>query len=62
MDILDWYIAMLHQLIGHDRTADYLGQPRGEKAQCRLCRESGAVVNTMHDTRDSAPDVTTKTR
>lgn len=38
LDILDWFIATLHQMIGHDKTAAVLAQPAGDQAECVLCR------------------------
>lgn len=37
MDIIGWYIATLHQLLGHDKAAAMLGQPPYNKATCILC-------------------------
>lgn len=37
MDVIGWAIAMLHNLIGHDKTAAYLGVPAGDKDACLLC-------------------------
>ena len=34
MDPIGWYIATLHSLLGHDKTAAVLGQPAGGKDQC----------------------------
>jgi len=38
VDILDWFIATLHQMIGHDKTAQVIGAPAGDKRVCILCR------------------------
>jgi len=39
MDTIGWFIATLHQLLGHRVTANFLGEPveEGEMAQCVLC-------------------------
>jgi hypothetical protein len=40
MDQIAWLILCLHELIGHDKTADALGVPRtfGEGAGCSACQ------------------------
>jgi hypothetical protein len=44
MDIYGWFIANLHQLLGHDKAAAALGQPTGDKTACVLCAyERGTV-------------------
>lgn len=37
MDIICYYLALLHNLIGHDKTAAVIGQPAGDKTKCMLC-------------------------
>ena len=37
MDPIGWFIATLHQLLGHDKAAAYLGQPPGNRDDCILC-------------------------
>jgi hypothetical protein len=37
MDIYEWFIANLHQWLGHDRTAAYLGVPPRDRGTCKLC-------------------------
>lgn len=45
MDPIGVFIATLHQLIGHDTTARFLGQPVGDKKVCIMCRfERGAAT------------------
>jgi histidinol phosphatase-like PHP family hydrolase len=46
MDALDAFVGSLHQMLGHDRTAAYLGQPAGDRAGCALCHPElvGATV------------------
>ena len=43
MDIYDWFIANLHQMLGHAKAAAYLGVPVGDKSTCRLCNPDAAV-------------------
>lgn len=44
LDTVGWYIATLHQMLGHRQTAAFLGQDAGDAAQCILCQyEKGAV-------------------
>lgn len=38
MDPVGRTIAQLHTMLGHDRTAAFLGQEPGDKDQCVLCR------------------------
>jgi hypothetical protein len=37
MDALDAFVLTLHQLLGHDKAAAYLGQPAGDRSRCALC-------------------------
>lgn len=37
LDTIGWYIANLHQLLGHDRAAAAIGCPAGVKELCILC-------------------------
>jgi hypothetical protein len=37
MDIISWYVATLHGMLGHDKTAAFIGQPAGDRAECLLC-------------------------
>lgn len=37
LDVLGWFIATLHELIGHDKAAAVIGQPPGDKAACLIC-------------------------
>lgn len=37
MDSIDLYILRLHELIGHDHTAEVLGQDPGDKSKCLIC-------------------------
>jgi hypothetical protein len=38
VDSIGWFLITMHQMIGHRATADFLGQPRGDKADCILCQ------------------------
>lgn len=38
MDVIGWFIGNLHQLLGHEKTAQVLGVEAGDKAECLLCR------------------------
>jgi hypothetical protein len=38
VDTIGWFIATLHQLIGHDKTAAVIGEPAGDKSACVICR------------------------
>lgn len=37
MDLIGWYIATLHDLLGHDIAAAVLGVHPGDKAECLIC-------------------------
>jgi hypothetical protein len=37
MDAIGWFIATLHQILGHDKAAAVLSQPPYNKATCVLC-------------------------
>lgn len=37
LDTIGWYIATLHQLLGHRKAAAILGQPIGPAERCVLC-------------------------
>ena len=38
MDEIGWFIATLHDLIGHDAAATFIGQPPGDREACLLCQ------------------------
>ena len=38
MDPIGVFIATLHQTIGHDKAAAFIGVPAGDKAACLLCQ------------------------
>jgi hypothetical protein len=38
MDAVGWYIATIHDLMGHDTAAAFIGAPAGDKSQCAICR------------------------
>jgi hypothetical protein len=44
MDTIGWYIATLHQLLGHDKCAAALGEPSLDKTLCILCRYENGVA------------------
>jgi hypothetical protein len=45
MDNISWFLATMHQAIGHDKTAAYIGQPPGDKRDCIVCWfEAGQVT------------------
>jgi hypothetical protein len=45
LDTIGWFIATLHQMLGHVVTARFLGQPVGDRGECILCRyDSGQVT------------------
>lgn len=37
MDRIGWYIATIHQLLGHDKAAFVLGVDPDDKAACVIC-------------------------
>ena len=55
MDTIGWYVATMHSLIGHDKTAAFIGQPSGDKDACLICqyerspdeRKRQAVINAL---------------
>lgn len=38
MDSFGWFIAALHQILGHRQTAAFLGEDPVDSAQCILCQ------------------------
>lgn len=48
MDQLDSFIVQLHVMLGHDKTAAYLGVPPGDRAGCALCHPE--LVNAVTQT------------
>ena len=38
MDSIGWFIATLHQFIGHDQAAAFIGVPPGDKNACLICQ------------------------
>lgn len=38
MDTIGWFIATLHQIMGHDKAAAVLGQAPYNKNMCILCQ------------------------
>lgn len=48
MDTIGWFIATLHQLLGHDKAAAVMGQPPYNKNTCILCLyESGKATKAQ---------------
>lgn len=37
LDTIGWFIATMHQMLGHDKAAAALGQPPYNKNTCVLC-------------------------
>lgn len=49
LDTIGWYIATMHQILGHDKAAAAMGQTvtDGEREHCILCKyERGEVDKT----------------
>jgi hypothetical protein len=45
MDTIGWLIATMHQMLGHDKAAAFLGQAPYNRATCILCLyESGKAT------------------
>ena len=42
LDHIGWYIATLHQLLGHDKAAVVLGQDPGNREGCLICAHEAA--------------------
>lgn len=38
MDTFGWFIATLHQFLGHDKAAAFIGVPAGDKDACLICQ------------------------
>jgi hypothetical protein len=38
MDSIGRFIATLHNLIGHDKAAAFLGVPAGDRRHCLICQ------------------------
>ncbi len=38
MDLIGWYLATMHSIVGHDTTARFIGAPTGDRAECVICR------------------------
>jgi hypothetical protein len=37
MDAIGWFIATLHQVLGHAKAAAVIGSPPGDSSQCVIC-------------------------
>ncbi len=65
MDAIGWYIATMHALLGHDAASDALGQDRGDKTKCVICRyeqqltadSEQAVNEALRPRTEVLPDV-----
>lgn len=38
LDTVGWFIATLHQTLGHHTAERFLGEPARDRADCILCR------------------------
>lgn len=38
MDPVGWFIATMHSLLGHDKTAAVIGAPAGSRQHCLICQ------------------------
>lgn len=38
MDQIGWFIATIHQMLGHDTGAAWMGVPAGNKDDCLICQ------------------------
>lgn len=45
MDIFGWFVANVHQMLGHDTAAAFIGQPSGSKNDCLLCQYDRAPTD-----------------
>lgn len=59
MDTIGWFIATLHNLVGHDMTAAMIGAPIGNKAACLICQYEAAPDDLKRQAviRALAPEV-----
>jgi hypothetical protein len=62
LDRIGWYVATLHSLLGHDKTAAYIGAEAGDRENCLICayeqgpdaRKREAVIEALMAPRDSS--------
>lgn len=47
MDAIGWFIATIHQMLGHDQAAAVLGVPVGDRAACLLCAFERAPTDEL---------------
>lgn len=61
VDPIGWFIGTLHQTLGHDQTAAFLGALPGSQADCILCRYEGGVATREEAARalNGLPPVST---
>jgi hypothetical protein len=38
VDAIGWFIANLHEVLGHEKAAAVMGVPVGDQAACVICR------------------------
>jgi len=38
VDTIGWFIANLHEVLGHEKAAAVMGVPVGDQAACVICR------------------------
>ena len=38
MDKIGWFIATMHQMVGHDTAAAFIGFPPGDRSACVMCQ------------------------
>jgi hypothetical protein len=63
MDQFGWFIATLHQTLGHEKAAAVIGMPAGDKTACVLCQYEAdpsaerrqAVIDAIGRSPDDAP-------
>lgn len=63
MDQIGWFIATIHQMLGHDTGAAWMGVPAGDRAACVLCQYEAdpsaerrqAVIDAIGRSPDDAP-------
>lgn len=44
LDVIDHFVIVLHNVLGHVKAAAFLGEPAGDRAQCILCRYNRGEV------------------
>ncbi len=62
LDRIGWYIATMHSLLGHDKTAVFIGAPIGDRENCLICqyeqspdaRKKQAVIDALMASQDGS--------